>query len=187
MKLILDLHGVLVEDFPFDVYKERVIELISEKFDKKNDPPPERVFKKFQEEYETISCAMKDYGLKEDYLRLMDELPIRHKKDLELIYLMSLYKDDKYIATNTSKKNAVNTLRGIGFNLSMFNGIYTGDDVEDCKPSIEMYEKIRDGKDPKDFIVIGDRVSDLYPAQEMGMYGILGDKSFLKRWLRASI
>jgi FMN phosphatase YigB (HAD superfamily) len=98
-----------------------------------------------------------------------------------------------YLATDSSRNNAIQTLKTAGYPPEMFKKIITGDDVKFAKPNTEMYEKIvvqigyqdeemtRTEYNPYDWIVIGDRITDIIPAAKLGLRAFLTNKEGL-RW-----
>ena len=181
--LILDLHGILIKDFPFELYLKKTKKLF-EKYNFKFDL--EQILK----DYGTTSTATQHYGFREEYLRMLDTLTPFKQKDEELIDLikeLQILSYKIYIATDTSRKNALDTLSKAGISFLMFDEIITGDDINLPKPHTELYEKILE-KEPKiepcQMLVIGDRITDIIPAIKLGMNGIVCDFYIFKELLK---
>jgi len=176
--LILDIHGVLVTNFPIKEYEDAVKELLIKKgFDSDS-------YLRFKN-FGTITSAMEYHNLKEEYLKIMDNLPIYSDKDEELIELLKKCPYEMYIVTDSSRKNALETLKAAGID-SLFKNIITGNDVKRGKPETEMYQKILDLNPqlkPKEIVAIGDRITDIIPAYKLGFYALMCDKEMLKWWL----
>lgn len=179
--LILDLHGVLIKKFPKEEYETKVIRLL------KKHKINSNVYKLMRKIYGTASATMEHFNLKKEYLELLDSLSTTIQKDEELIKILENISCKLYIATDTSRKNALSTLKNAGFKIEMFANIVTGSDVKHAKPNIEMYQNIlkREGVNPSEVLVIGDRTSDLIPAEKIGMQGILADYEFFKEIIKS--
>lgn len=181
--IILDLHGILIRDFPFKLYLNK-----TEKLFKKHNI--EFNLEEIKKNYGTVSMATEHYNFREEYLRMMDTLTPFKQKDEELIELMKKLQTISYkiyVATNTSKKNALESLKKAGISILMFDGIISGDDINLPKPHTELYEKIlkKEPKiEPSQILVIGDRITDIIPAGILGMRGLLCDFYIFKKLLK---
>ena len=180
--ILLDLHGILVNKFPLAEYERKVRELLrNNNFNNKYE------FENWKNEYGTITRAMEANGLKKEYLNILDSLSTIKQKDEELINLLKEVKKHftLYIATDTTRKNALKTLKAANIPTNIFKGIVTANDVQQGKPETCLYKRIlkREVKMPGKFIVIGDRFTDIIPAGNLGMNALLCDYDVFKRWL----
>ena len=163
------MHGLLVYKFPSEEYNRMVKELLKKKG--YNDT----TFDEWKSKYGTISAAMEENNMRDEYLRLLDNVPVSSEIDLDIVKLIKRSDQKVYLASNSSRRNTMKTLHGIGLSMCDFNYIITGDDVSHSKPSIEMYEtllKISKVK-PEEIMVFGDRETDIIPAKKLGMNGMV--------------
>lgn len=189
--LIIDLHGVLISKFPFDEYLKAVKEWLS----KKGFEPG--TYDRWRNGFGTLSSAL-DYqqgNLRKEYLKLMDNLPVYSEDCSDMAKLLKDSGFDLYLATDSSRFNAIQTLKTAGYPIEMFKMIVTGDDVQFAKPNTEMYEKIvmkigyqdeemtRTEYNPNDWLVIGDRITDITPAAKLGLKAFLTGKEGLREFL----
>lgn len=188
--IILDLHGILIKKFPLAEYERKVKELL-----RNNNYKNKYEFDNWKTEYGTITQAMEEHKLKKQYLNVLNSLSVIKQEDKELINLLNEAKKKftLYIATDTTKKNALRTLRAAKISTTFFKDIITANDVQKGKPAPGLYKAIlkAEVKMPDRFIVVGDRITDIIPAAKLGMYGLMCDyenfKIFLNGWLNASI
>ena len=181
--LLLDLHGLLITNFPLKEYEKAVKEFLVKK------GYEEGSYKRFKTCWGTITSAMEYHSLKEDYLKILDSLPVYSEKDDELVELLFNAPYELFLATDSSTENTTKTLAVAGISSGLFKMIVTGNDVKRGKPETEMYEKIVNAHpyiNVKEWLVIGDRLTDIIPASKLGLKAILCDKDFLKEWLHAS-
>ena len=184
--IIADLHGILIKKFPLAEYERKVRELLrNNNFNNKYE------FENWKNEYGTITRAMEVHRLKKQYLNVLNSLSVIKQKDEELINLLKEAKKlfTLYIATDTTKKNTLKTLRAANIPQNLFKDIVTANDVARGKPATSLYKSIlkSEVKMPDKFIVIGDRITDIIPAGELGMNALLCDYENFKRWLYAIV
>jgi len=178
--IIFDLHGTLIKRFPSDEYLEEAKGLFEShnlKFD----------FKKLIEEYGTVSMATQHYGFREEYLKMLDGLEAIEQEDGEMIKLLENIPYKIYLTTSTSLVNTLKSLEFANIKPTLFDGIITGNDVEIPKPHTEMYKKIllnEPSIKPQEILVIGDRLTDIIPAKELGMNGVVCDYEITKEILK---
>jgi len=180
--LILDLHGLLVDKFPLKEYYDSVANLLIEEGWAKEREEALKTFNNFKENYLSGMAAMESIGLRTKYIDMLNNLPVWTNDDSSFVEYIENIKLPIYIATNTGKQGARKTLESNGFNLNKFKGIITAEDVKKGKPNKEMYNLIMkdSGFKAEEHLVIGDRVVDLIPAEELGMGGILANKNMLR-------
>jgi HAD superfamily hydrolase (TIGR01549 family) len=178
--LILDLHGVLVTKFPLEEYIKAVKKFLKEK------GYEEGTYERWKQGFRTITAAMEQHSLKDDYLKVMDSLPVYSDKDDELVDLLFDCPFELFLATDSSRDNAIKTLKEANISPNVFKMIITGNDVKRGKPYTEMYKKIIDAHPyikPEEWLVVGDRETDIYPAAELGLNALLCGKDIFKGWL----
>lgn len=178
--LIFDLHGILIKEFPSESYVLKVKALLKEA------GYPEGTYESWKK-LGTISSKMEETGLKDEYLKALDSLETTEQRDGELIEALNRLKE-KYIlivATNTSKLNAVNTMRDANIP-EVFDYIITAEDVVSGKPDIEMYVLIleKTGFKASEILVFGDRLTDIVPAVKLGMTGIASNYDNFKEVIK---
>ena len=165
--ILFDLHGILVTKFPKESYMEKVKELFKAKgvsFD----------FKVLKEKYGTLSFATYKLGFRHDYIKMLNTLPVSDDKDEELISILERIGQKMYIVTDTPLQNCLDTLEHAGIDDGLFDGIFTADDVKIPKPDTELYKLVlKEGFKPEECLVIGDRLTDIVPAYELGMGGLV--------------
>lgn len=180
--IILDLHGILIEKFPTEPYLKKTKEL----FKKHN---VEFDLEKIKED-NTTSMVTEEYGFRGEYLKMLDTLiPEKQRDDelLELLKKIQIFSYKIYIATDTSFKNAVKTLRYAQMSPLLFDGMFTGNDISKPKPHTELYSKILEKEpriEPCEMLVIGDRITDIIPATKLGMNGFVCGYYVFKEFLR---
>lgn len=159
--IVFDLHGVLISSFPVETYYSKVYRFF-----------PKDCFEKLKEKFSTGAMLFIHYGLKEEYIKLLDSLPVSSKKEKVLVDLLDKLKGKVplYIGTNTSRKSCINSLLAAGYNSQAFERIVTLEDVTLPKPNEEIYRKLGVGPG---FLVIGDRISDVRAAKKLGAQGIV--------------
>ena len=159
--IVFDLHGVLISSFPVERYYSKVYRFF-----------PKDCFERLMERFATGAMLFTFYGLKKEYLELLDSLPISNKKEKALVDLLNKLrgKVSMYIATNTSRKSCINSLLAAGYNPKIFKKIVTLEDVALPKPNKEMFQKLGVGPG---FLVIGDRDSDIQAARKLGAQGVV--------------
>jgi len=159
--LVFDMHGVLVFSFPTSKYQEEV-----------NRYFPEETFKALKKEFGTGSMVFSVKGMKKEYVQLLDSLPVRCRKEGAIIKLLvEIHKKvPLYLATDTSRKSCVKSLRAAGYPLSLFDKILTIEDVDKPKPDLEIFRRLGVGHD---FLVFGDQQTDVIPAIKLGAKGII--------------
>lgn len=184
--ILLDLHGILVKKFPLAEYQRKVRELL-----RNNNYNNKYEYENWKNEFGTISEAMRVHGLRKEYLNVLNSLYVIKQKDDELINLLkeAIKYFTFYIATDTTKKNALKTLRAANIPRNLFKEIITAEDVSKPKPATSLYKQVlnMEVKTPKKFIVIGDRLTDIIPAGKLGMQGLLCDYENFKKWLYAVV
>ena len=154
-RIIFDLHGVLVFEFPAKEYLKAVKEVLPE-------------FEELKKLYGTGAMVFTKIGRKEDYLKILDSIPTYANKELKIASMLKKLKRrfKLFIVTDNSRKNCLETLENAGIPESMFERIICLDDVNLPKPSVEPYKKVINPNVIN--IVIGDRKTDLIPALELG-------------------
>ena len=176
--ILFDLHGILISKFPLEPYLKGASELFISKgydFD----------IEDLKIKYGTLSFATYKLGFHKDYLSMLDNLPILEDKDEELIELLGNIKQKMYIVTDTSTKNCIRTLNLANIDTGLFNAIFTGNDVTEPKPSTELYKLVlNEGFKPEECLIIGDRLTDIMPAYELGIGGLLCNYDTFKNILR---
>jgi FMN phosphatase YigB (HAD superfamily) len=166
--LILDLHGLIVKDFPVDIYIEKTKDILSRHGSN---------FEDAKKECMTISAFSQKYGFRNEYLSMMDSLPVGTTKEAELDSLLENCKMDVFLATDTSLLNAKSTLKNAGINPSRFKSMKSGNDIIEPKPNEEMFQAIMEENclEPKECLAIGDRMTDAIPAIKLGIPTIVCD------------
>lgn len=184
--IILDLHGILINKFPRAEYERKVKELL-----RNNNYKNKYEFDNWKTEYGTISNAMEEHKLRKQYLNVLNSLSVIKQEDKELIGLLNEAKKKftLYIATDTTKKNALRTLKAAKISTAFFKDIITANDVQKGKPAPSLYKAIlkAEVKMPDKFIVVGDRITDIIPAAKLGMYGLMCNYETFKGWLNAIV
>jgi FMN phosphatase YigB (HAD superfamily) len=155
------MHGVLVFSFPTSKYQEEV-----------NRYFPEETFKALKRKFGTGSMVFYVNGMKKEYVRLLDSLPVLCRKERAIIKLLAgIHKKvPLYLATDTSRKSCVKSLRAAGYPLRLFDKILTIEDVDKPKPDLEIFRRLGVGPG---FIVFGDQQTDVAPAIKLGAKGVI--------------
>jgi FMN phosphatase YigB (HAD superfamily) len=159
--LVFDMHGVLVFAFPTSKYREEVYRYF-----------PEETFEALKKEFGTGSMVFWVNGMKKEYVQLLDALPVHCRKEQAIIKLLGkIHKRvPLYLATDTSRKSCVKSLRAAGYPLSLFDKILTIEDVDKPKPDLEIFRRLGVSRG---FIVFGDQQTDVIPATKLGAKGII--------------
>lgn len=176
--LLLDLHGILIDKFPKEEYLKAARKLFNSKgyeFD----------LEILKIKYGTVSYATYKLGFHNDYLSMFDTLPVSDDADEELIELLGNIKQKMYIVTDTSTENCLKTLNLANIDIGLFSAIFTGNDVTEPKPSTELYRLVlNEGFKPEECLIIGDRLTDIMPAYELGIGGLLCNHDTFKNILK---
>lgn len=179
---IMDLHGVIIDNFPIELYYKRVSEFIMKKYNLKDLSEAKEFFLKMVDKHQTGTKAFESINEKDTYNKILDSLPAYDDTDEEFNRLLRSA-GELFIVTNSSRKNTLEALNRTGLNINDFKKIITADDVKKGKPDTEPYEMIIKDK-PNDFIVVGDRITDIIPAAKLGCPALLCNKKQLKKILR---
>jgi len=182
--LVLDLHGILIKKFPKARYVRRLKKLLASKGYNDDD------YYKLKKQYGTISFGAHKEGFREEYLRMLDGLTPFEYVDEELLELLRNVRLKMYIATDTSFSNCLDSLIAAGMYIAMFDGVISGDDVKIPKPHSEIYKIIlkQSKVKPEEVLVIGDRLTDIIPATELGINGLVCNYDIFKevlKWMNA--
>jgi FMN phosphatase YigB (HAD superfamily) len=171
MKIIMDLHGVLIEKFPIDEYNNKVYN----EFTKEGFEIGKKIFGTGAQFFTKI-------GKKDKYIEILESLIPQQQRDDEMIEILQNLrkKHQLYIVTDTTRKATIETLKIANIDPTLFEDIL-GIDKHNPKPDTEMYRKIGFG------LVIGDRFTDIQPAYELGYPAFLGRYETIKYFLRCLI
>jgi len=177
--LIIDLHGPIIDNFPYQEYLKKIKEML-----KKNKISPD-MYEEFKKEFGTISAAMEYWRLKDQYIDVLNNLSTFDNTDEEFNNLLKNSKLKLYLATDTSLVNCVNSLTAAGLSPSDFDFIVTQNDCRP-KPHTDMYDILMSLNSVKseEVIVIGDRITDVIPADKLGLKWEIMDKPKFKNWLK---
>lgn len=172
MRIILDLHGCIIKKFPLKAYQKAVSSLINWK-----------IFSSLKSVFCLTGAAIFTLiGMKDAYIEILDNLPTIKQKDKEMIEILKSLskKHELVLVTDTTLKNAIKTLKAANLKPEWFKQIIAIDSdwLAFPKPATDMYEKVGKG------LVIGDRVTDLIPAQKLGWPAFLGNYNQIKKFLR---
>lgn len=159
--LVFDLHGVLVRFYAEKDYRRAVSRYF-----------PKEIFADLKRKYGTGAMVFTVMGKKEDYIRILNSLPVRCRREPEIVRLLTELrkKVPLYIATDTTKRNCLRSLAVAGYPTSLFDRILTIDDVDRPKPDPEIFRRLGVGPG---FVVFGDNRTDVIPALELGAEGIV--------------
>jgi len=174
--LLLDLHGVLISKFPISEYTQAVKEWLKKKGYEVD------TYERWKEGFGTFSQACDYHNIRQEYLNVMDNLPVYSEDCSDMVELLRKSGFELYLATDSSRSNAIQTLKTAGYPPEMFKMIVTGNDVKFAKPNTEMYEKIINGN-RDEWLIIGDRITDIIPAAKLGLKALLTEKTGLRWWL----
>lgn len=154
--IVFDLHGVLVFDFDVEEYHRKVFAFF-----------PKRKFHSLKRQYGTGAMVFVKFGLKKEYIEILDSLPIHTRKEKRINLLLKKLRCyvPLFLVTDTSRKNCLLTLKAAGYSPALFTKIITLEDVALPKPADEAYRKIGVSSG---FIVFGDKATDLTAAAKLG-------------------
>ena len=179
MIVILDIHGVVIHDFPREEYYEGIYSII------KNLPEfkslsKEEAIRRFKVETKENTASMFFYqtGLIDVYFKMLLTLRPKGRIPREIKYELEKLrrKMPVILCTNSPAGAVIKTARIAGTHLSSIcNRLITPEFGLRPKPTPDMYQYILELYDetPENCIVIGDRATDIIPAQKIGAMGIL--------------
>lgn len=172
MKIILDLHGCIIKKFPKKEYMDAVSKFMDTKF-----------FNEIKSYFHLTGAAVFEMvGLKEEYIKILDKLPVIEYKDNQMVKILEnlSQKHELILISDSTMNNIIKTLLAAGIDPSIFSKIIAIDSYpsKPSKPGTFMYKKAGKG------FVVGDRITDLIPAQKLKYPGFLGNYSQVKRFLR---
>jgi beta-phosphoglucomutase-like phosphatase (HAD superfamily) len=158
--MVLDMHGVLIFEFPVGPYHEAVRRY----FDLDE-------YERLKSRLGTGAMVFASQGLRKEYVELLNSMPVKPLKEGEIVGLLEALatKIDIYIATDTARQNCIDSLTAAGYRPELFKKILTIEDVELPKPSPEIFLKIGVNES---FVAVGDRHTDIQAAVELGALGV---------------
>lgn len=177
--VILDFHGVMSFDFPKREFVDMVLNLIDRKGDEGlRQSIKEMVVSKAMTKRHgvTTSYILKGMGLLDDYMMEMKKLPRNDRIVFPDLFRQLAQKYRVYIVTDSPKDVVINSLKNNNIDVSeVCVDVITPENDKVPKPSPFMYAKVieREGVRPDEVVVIGDRLSDIVPAEDIGCNAVL--------------